>query len=118
MNFSKILKELRTENGLSAKELSSKINLSTNIIYDWEHGRCEPSYTVLIKLSKIFDCSVGYLIGAEDDFGNVVINQDLTEEEKKLIYLFNQLSNTRKKTILDTMQDMVELNNLKYKNNV
>ncbi|MBQ7349178.1 MAG: helix-turn-helix transcriptional regulator, partial [Clostridia bacterium] len=93
MNFSEILKILRKENDYTARELSSKINCSINLIYDWEHGRCEPSFSVLMSLAKIFDCSVDYLIGNSDDFGNVVPAQsNVTEKEARLLRAFNTLS--------------------------
>jgi len=93
MNFSEILKILRKENGYTARELSAKINCSTNLIYDWEHGRCEPSFSVLMSLAKIFDCSIDYLIGNSDDFDNVVATtSNLTERESRLLKAFGTLS--------------------------
>ena len=72
MSFEMIFKQLRTENNLTAKELSSRLGFSKNIIYAWERGRAEPSYTTLLQIAKIFNVSVDYLLGNEDDFGNVV----------------------------------------------
>ena len=69
MRFCDILRALRKENNYTAKQLSSLIGYSVNIIYDWEKGRCEPPYNVLIKLSNIFGVSIDYLLGLEDDLG-------------------------------------------------
>ena len=54
MKFKDILKQLRTDNGFSAKQLATELKFSISIIYEWEHGRCEPSLDALIKLSAVF----------------------------------------------------------------
>ncbi len=112
MNFSENLKVLRKECGLSAKELSKKLSCSVNIIYDWEHSRCEPSFSTLVLLSKIFNVSVGYLLGIEDDFGNVVISAgtpaELSEQEKELLTNFNMLNIFERDSILIQVKALAE----------
>lgn len=106
------LKELRNDKNLTQKELSEKLGLSKNTVCEYEKGRAEPSIETLIELSKIFGVSVDYLVGIEDDFGNVAvnINADLTAEEKTILELFNQLPDARRRTIIDTMRYMVDSN--------
>lgn len=101
MDFSHLLKELRTESKMTAKELSSKIGYSTNLIYDWEKGRAEPNCETLIKLAGIFDVSVDYLLGLEDDFGvkKTANTPAFTREEIDLIFKFRELPE-QLKTIL------------------
>ena len=67
MRFCDILRTLRKENNYTAKQLSSLIGYSVNIIYDWEKGRCEPPFNVLIKLSNIFGVSIDYLLGVDEE---------------------------------------------------
>ena len=69
MSFAKILKDLRKEKNLSAKNLADLLGFSTNVIYEWEHDRCEPSIDCLKKLSRVFDVSTDYLIGASAETG-------------------------------------------------
>lgn len=106
------LKELRNDKNLTQKELSEKLGLSKNAVCEYEKGRAEPSIETLIELSKIFGVSVDYLVGIEDDFGNVAvnINANLSPEEKTLLELFNQLPDVRRRTIIDTMRFMVDSN--------
>lgn len=68
MKFCDVLKELRKERGLTAQGLASMLGYSKNIVYEWEHGRCEPSFEVLCKIAKLFDVSVDYLIGNSEDY--------------------------------------------------
>ena len=67
------LKELREEKGLQQKELAELLNVSKSTISGWEVGRNEPKQEMLIKIAAIFDVTTDYLLGREDDFGNVTI---------------------------------------------
>ncbi len=66
MRFKYILKQLRTENKLSQGDLALKLNTTLKTISHWETGYSEPSLTQLVELSRIFEVSVGYLLGIED----------------------------------------------------
>ena len=113
MVFPEILKNLRKENGLSAKILAQQLNCSTNIIYDWEHGRCEPSFSTLTLLSQKFKVSVGFLLGVEDDFGNVNVvtnGAELTKDEKTLLDCFNKLGVFERDAILIQIKALARKN--------
>lgn len=66
MEFKQRLKELRTQEKLSQKELAQKTGLSFSAIGKWEAGLREPSGNVLIVLSLYFGVSTDYLLGLED----------------------------------------------------
>lgn len=114
-----ILKELRIDRNLTQKQLSEMLDLSKNTVCEYEKGRAEPSIETLLKLSGIFGVSVDYLLGREDDFGNITVtsspssdlsasspNASLTPEERELLELYKKLPGTRKKTVLDTIRFM------------
>ena len=61
--FCEILKELRTEKGLSTTELGKKINVSNSTVSRWEGGKIIPSIEHLYNIAKYFDVSADYLIG-------------------------------------------------------
>lgn len=67
------LKELREEKGLQQKELAELLNVSKSTISGWEVGRNEPQQEILIKIANVFEVTTDYLLGREDDFGNVTI---------------------------------------------
>lgn len=92
--FSENLKILRSNSNLSQKELAKRIDLSSNIICEYEKGRSQPNIDTLIKLSKIFNCSVDYLIGNENEYG-IIENSNvptLTKTQTELLSVFNLLS--------------------------
>ena len=81
------IKELRIEKQLSQRELASKINSTNKSIWAYENGIAVPPLDVLTKMADFFSCSIDYLTGRSDDFGNVTVyNADsLSEEEQKII---------------------------------
>lgn len=56
------LKQLRQKNGLTQAELAARINVSQSTVAMWENGKAYPRVESLIKLAKIFGCSVSDLI--------------------------------------------------------
>lgn len=87
------IKELRLNSGLNQNSLAKKVNRSQSCVCDWENGRREPSIADLIKLSEIFNCSVDYIIGNENDYGiSDSKNSNLTVTETTLLSSFNLLS--------------------------
>ena len=103
MIFYQRLKELRKDYKLTAKDVASIVNCSTNLIYDWEHGRCEPAYSVLSKLADLFRCSIDYLLGREDDFGNITVISDetnLSKDEQTVLSCFQSLDIFQREAIL------------------
>lgn len=107
------LREIRLENQMSQRELAERLGLTAHNIGDWERGKCEPSIFFLDQIANQFGCSVDYLIGREDEFGNVSVSVDLTESQKKLLFLFNSLPEARQQTLLDMVSDMYEANKSK-----
>ena len=63
MSFGNILKKIRIENNLTQEELAKKITTSRSNIANYENDKNMPSIDILEKLSKIFGCSIDYLLG-------------------------------------------------------
>lgn len=63
--LSKRIKELREEIGISQAQLAKKLQVSRSSVSSWEMGSTMPTATYLIELSKIFRCSVDYILGVE-----------------------------------------------------
>ena len=90
------LKDIRLEKKISQKELAKQINSTQQTYSDYETGRTNPDIETLIKIANILECSVDYLIGREDDFGNVIIKEKgpapiLTQKEQDLLNAFRSL---------------------------
>lgn len=64
--FSERLKELRLEFGLSRKCLADLLFVNVRTISYWELGQRECNLDQLIKLAKVFNVSVDYLLGVDN----------------------------------------------------
>ena len=69
------LKKIRLDNNLLQKDLAKKVNKTITTICDWERGRTQPSIEDLIKLADCLKCSIDYLIGRENEEGQIIINE-------------------------------------------
>lgn len=103
----KRLKDLRIERNLTQEKLAHHFGLTYSNIGEWERGRSEPSIEMIIKLADFFGCTVDYLLGREDDFGNVTVNspmQELTCLEQRLLTSFNKLDIDEKEKIISDVE--------------
>jgi transcriptional regulator with XRE-family HTH domain len=64
--FSERLKELRIENGYSQKKLAELLNVTKQNISDWENKKSETNFDMLGKIAKLFNVTVGQLLGYEE----------------------------------------------------
>ena len=65
-DFSKNLKELRMEKGLSQQELAQIFNVTQSTVAKWESGDREPNFSILIELANSFEVSIDMLLGLKD----------------------------------------------------
>lgn len=63
MKIGEIIKELRTEYGLSQGALAKSIGVSQKAIDYWEREINEPKATYIVRLADYFDISADYLLG-------------------------------------------------------
>lgn len=85
------LRELRLELDKTQEEIAKIIGISRQVYANWENEINQPSLEMLCKMSEFFQCSIDYLIGHSDDFGNVTVYQQtdgvhsLSADEQKII---------------------------------
>ena len=83
------IKKLRSESGLSQKELSKLLQVSPSIISSYETGERTPSLENLLMLSNVFKCSTDYLLGKENvSTAFTVGNCELTKHQADLMEKF------------------------------
>ena len=71
--FAERLRECLKQNGISQSELARRLKMSHQGINDYCTGKNEPNLNTLLKISKILNESVDYLLGA-DEFKFDVLN--------------------------------------------
>lgn len=65
-NFSERIKELRTDKGLTQRELAQELGFSQPAIACWEANIQIPNIDVLVKYALYFKVSTDYILGLED----------------------------------------------------
>ena len=66
MKWNKRIRELRGDNDLTQEDLASQLGISKRTLLRYESGVSEPTISVLISLSLLFNVSVDYIIGTKD----------------------------------------------------
>lgn len=77
MEFSHVLKELRTSRGMTQEDLANAIQTKRANVGNWESGRVSPDFSTVKKLADFFGVTTDYL------FGN---NYTVTKEYPVLVY--------------------------------
>ncbi len=106
MEISVILKELRTEKGLTQGELAKCLGISQDSISLWEKGKRVPDTQYVIQFADFFNVSTDYLLGRTDELGGVLMPapaNDLSSEERKLVEDYRGLG----KPLKDLLQSMI-----------
>ena len=105
MTFSNTSKTLRKEKGLSQVQLAEAINISKACISMIEIVKNEPTANTLLKYADFFQCSTDYLLGREDDFGNITIHTEkpapLPPDTQELVNIYQALSPAHRSQILE-----------------
>lgn len=98
------LRELRLEKGITQQELAKNMSLTQATIGKYERGELEPSIDLLERLATFFECSIDFLTGFSDDFGNVSIYK--TENTSSL--------STNEQKIIDTLRERTPYNPVEW----
>ena len=64
--FGERLRSLRQEKNIGQIQLAKELDVGKSVISLWELGRCEPTLSKLVAISKYFNVSIDYLAGLED----------------------------------------------------
>lgn len=100
-----ILKDLRKSRNLTQFQLSQLLNIGQATIAGYENGTREPHINSLIAYANFFECTIDYLVGREDELGNVVIQSDtpatLPPDEQELLNIYQSLSPAHRSQVLE-----------------
>lgn len=67
MKYNEVIQELRKDKGLTQKQLSEIFLTTQRTISNWESGRNEPPYEMLVKYATYFNVSTDYILGLTKD---------------------------------------------------
>lgn len=78
-SFAKMLRKIRTDKGLSQRELADKIYVTRSAITRWENGSRMPDADTLARLCQFLDVNLDFLLGNDIIAGegiNVIVVDD------------------------------------------
>ena len=97
VTFGEKIKELRKEKHITQKAMANTLSVTVSTLSHWECDYQEPSFKDVSRLADFFGCSVDYLLGREDDFGNVATpDVELPADEQELLANFRTLPREEK----------------------
>lgn len=67
MSVGSRIKKLRNEIRLTQKQVADKVNVSSQVVSNWERGYTDPSHDDIRALSEVLNCSSDYLLGKTDE---------------------------------------------------
>lgn len=88
MEFSKSLKSLRLNRGLTQETLADEIGVSTVALQGWERGTRKPSFDALIALCSALNISMDELLGTRSA---IRVERPVTRQEKSLLDGYRKL---------------------------
>ena len=94
------IKTLRKEQGMSQRAVAERIGCSQKSVDCWEKGLSEPTAGFICALADCFLCSTDFLLGREDDCGNVNVVYPARAGEQQLLLDYASLSEENKKALL------------------
>ena len=62
MTIAKAIQEARKKRKMTQSDLAKEVDLSRTYISDIERSRYQPSFNTMIKLAKVLDLDLNYLI--------------------------------------------------------
>lgn len=110
----KNLKIRRKELGLTQLQIAKMLNVSQQCYSDYENEKTDPDLNTLSKLADLLTVSIDYLLGREDDFGNIVVQGTeepffTTPQEQEFIIKLRSLSSSTREMILHVLDNAVQV---------
>lgn len=96
------LRKLRTEAGVTQKQLADAISVSQQSINKYENHNIEPDIRTMILIADFFHTSVDYLIG------HGVQSSELSAEEHHMLDEYRRLSRLQQQCVRAVMKSYFE----------
>lgn len=91
MDFGNKLKELRTQNGLTQKQLADQLGVTKSVVSFYERQERTPSPDILRKLAAVFHVSSDFLLGIDTVKRLDISNLDDDDDIKLVSLLVDRL---------------------------
>lgn len=105
-----ILKNLRNSTGKSQAEVAKLLGTSQQVYQNYEAGRREANYDMLIKLANLYNVSIDYLLGREQSEPDEIENKMTVKEmEDDIVNRWLNLGEIGREIVYNMLLSMVDL---------
>lgn len=94
------LKEIRERKKLTQVRLSIDMEVSQELISQYERGVSAPTIPNLIKLSNFFNCSTDYLLGLTNNPKKITSFNEIAMENQSILEKYHSLSKENQEHLL------------------
>ncbi len=117
---SEMLKKVRKEHNLNQQNIADMLGVDRSTYTFYETGKTCPSLPTMIKLAKIYNCTVGYLSGVEDNHPERIISEDrvaaytadpialLSKEEQLVLMCYRLISEDKKDEAINLLRELTK----------
>lgn len=99
MELGSNIKSLRLSMGKTQEEIAKSAGFEQSLYAKWEADKSLPGAENLVKLANVFNCSIDYLLGREQEDGLIVIDNSsnaISDIEQHILDIFRALTNRNK----------------------
>lgn len=96
--------KLIEENGITAKKLTSDLEISSSSVSDWKKGKGKPSAEAIIKLANYFNVSTDYILLGKNKDSSIIPSDD---SEKKVLSTFRLLNEDNQDIIIGKIKELL-----------
>ena len=75
---------------VSAKQLTTELELSNSAVSEWKKGKSKPSTEAVVKIAAYFGVTTDYILTGKKPDQAAPAAQELTENEKELLALLHR----------------------------
>ena len=104
--FIETFNDLLAEKGLNRKQFAESSGIPYTTIIGWTKLNRLPDYSALIKIADFFQCSIDYLVGRQDEFGNAMYSSENLHSEMLFLKYFRNLSTENKELIIKLTRNL------------
>ena len=81
------LREMREKYNISQEAVAERLGITSSSVSSYERGERTPSLPIILKLSYIYNCSVDYLLGKnnDDNTHDYIDETELSEKKRKAV---------------------------------
>lgn len=101
------IRQLREEKNMTQIRLSIELEVTQETVSAYETGRHYPSATSLMKMSKLFDASVDYILGLST-VRQPTMQNTLDNNTALFVSKYQKLNEVQKQKVLAYMQGLMD----------